>query len=260
LTVDRIGDPAQLAYDALAADYDDFTEALDYEPWLAEALPRLERLGLAGKRLLDVGCGTGKSLVPMLERGWQCSGCDISPAMVQIARRKVGDRAQLTVADMRHLPRLGVFDLVWSLNDSVNYLLDRGQLELALCAMRANMADSGLLVFDLNTLLTYRTFFAESHVVERDGRRLAWAGEATHDQASGSIATARFEVDGDAAGAHVHRQRHFPEADVRDALDSAGLETLTVLGQAEDGGLHQLLRELDHVKALYIARRREPRA
>jgi hypothetical protein len=192
----------------------------------------------------------------MLERGWLCSGCDISPAMVRIAQRKVGDEARLTVADMRCLPRLGSFDLVWSLNDSINYLLDCSQLELAISAMRENMADAGLLVFDVNTLLTYRTFFAEQHVVERDGRRLAWRGEAKRDQAPGSIAAARFEIEGDTAGTHVHLQCHFPEATIRDALDIAGLETLDVLGQSEDAGLDRPLRELDHVKALYIARRR----
>jgi len=253
LTPDRV-DPVRRAYDALAADYDDFTETLDYEPWLAEALPVLERRGLRGKRLLDVGCGTGKSLLPMLARGWQCHGCDISPAMVRLAREKVGERAQLTVADMRHLPRLGSFDLVWSLNDSVNYLLDRGELERALGGMRENLAEEGLLVFDLNTLLTYRTFFAERRVVERDGRLLVWHGEASGDQAAGSLATARFEVEGEAPSVHIHQQRHFPEDEVRGALEGAGLEALDVLGQDEDGGLHQPLRELDHIKALYVAR------
>jgi SAM-dependent methyltransferase len=248
-------DPARTAYDAFARHYDGFTGTLNYEPWLAEALPLLERRGLHGNRLLDVGCGTGKSLLPMLARGWQCHGCDISPAMVQLAHDKVGERAQLTVADMRRLPQLGSFDLVWSLNDSVNYLLDCDQFELTLGGMRENLADEGLCVFDLNTLLSYRTFFAERHVVNRGGRRLIWQGEATPELAPGSIATARFEVEGEAASTHVHRQRHFPERKVRGALEGAGLETLDVLGQDEEGGLHPDLDELTHVKALYVARR-----
>jgi SAM-dependent methyltransferase len=258
LTADWAHEPVRLAYDALATDYDAFTGSLNYEPWLAEVLPRLEYWGLAGNRLLDVGCGTGKSLVPMLERGWRCSGCDISPAMIEIAREKLGGRANLTVTDMRDLPRVGTFDLVWSLNDSVNYLLDRRGLELSLRAMRENMADGGLLVFDVNTLLTYRTFFAERRVVDHGGRRLVWEGRAAGDQAPGSIATARLQVEGDAESAHVHRQRHFSEDEVRDALERAGLECLEVLGQDEGGGLHQPFRELDHIKALYIAHERSP--
>ncbi len=248
--------PARDAYDALAPHYDNLTHTLDYEPWLAEVLPLLERRGLRGQRLLDVGCGTGKSLMPMLERGWSCSGCDISPAMVEIARGKIGARSSLTAADMRELPRLGEFDLVWSLNDSVNYLLDRSQLEAALRSMRANMAPTGLLVFDLNTLLSYRTFFAEQRVVAHGGKRLLWRGLANEDQAPGSIATARVEALGDARSAHTHQQRHFAEAEVLDALDCADLECLEVLGQAEDGGLDRPLRELIHVKALYVARKR----
>lgn len=248
--------PAQQTYDTLAEYYDALTHTLDYEPWLAEALPLLQGRGLIGQRLLDVGCGTGKSLIPMLERGWSCTGCDISPSMIEIAHRKIGTRAKLVVADMCELPPLGEFDLVWSLNDSVNYLLDSDQLEAALRSMRASLAPTGLLVFDLNTLLSYRTFFAEQHLVAHDGQRLHWRGLAASDQAPGTIATARVETEGDEQSAHVHRQRHFPEAEVLDALARAGLECLDVLGQAEDGGLHDPLRELVHVKALYVAHRR----
>ncbi len=94
-------DAALRAYEALAPVYDGFTVELDYEPWLSEVLPRLERYGLSGNHLLDVGCGTGESLIPMLERGWHVVGCDISPAMVDIAKEKIGERARLEIADMR---------------------------------------------------------------------------------------------------------------------------------------------------------------
>jgi SAM-dependent methyltransferase len=252
------GDEAKRAYDALAPAYDDFTGTLDYEPWLAEVLPRLERYRLPGKRLLDVGCGTGKSLIPMLERGWEASGCDISPAMLAIARAKIGDVARLELADMRELPRLGEFDLVWSLNDSVNYLADGAELEAALAGMRRNLAPGGLIVFDVNALLTYRTFFAERRVVERDGLRLIWNGRASADQPPGSFCEADLEAEGvvtdEPLVPHTHRQRHLPEAEVLAALAAADLECLDVFGQAEDGTLSQPFEELRHVKALYFAR------
>jgi SAM-dependent methyltransferase len=214
---------------------------------------------LRGRRLLDVGCGTGKSFLPMLERGWEVSACDISPSMVELARAKVGDAVTLAVADMRELPVFGEFDLVWALDDAVNYLLSGRELKDALGGMRANMSPSGLLMFDVNTLHSYRTFFAETEQVEQGGRRLIWRGQGTPDAAPGSISEARFEVeaanglDGDIE-THFHRQRHFPEAEVLALLAAAGLECLDVFGHGFDAVLEQPADELAHTKIVYMAR------
>jgi SAM-dependent methyltransferase len=251
---------AERTYEAMAPVYDDFTAHHDYEGWLTDLLTALERCGLEGRRLLDVACGTGKSFMPMLPRGWQVTGCDISPAMIERAREKAGDEVRLAVADMLELPSFGVFDLVWALDDAVNYLLSEEELERALTGMRRNMAPTGLLLFDLNELLAYRTFFAETSVVERGGRRLVWHGLAEPDMAPGSICESWLEViseNGQSAGeapALTHRQRHFPEAEVRAALERAGLECLDVYGHGLDGIPKQPLDVESHTKAIYIAR------
>ncbi len=251
---------AEIAYEAIAPVYDDFTAHHDYELWLGGLLPELERHGLRGERLLDVGCGTGKSFIPMLERGWEVTACDVSPAMVELARGKVGEAAELSVADMRELPTFGEFDLVWCLDDAVNYLLSGEELEQALHGMRRNLAPDGLLMFDVNALQSYRTFFAEEVVVERDGRRLVWKGRSTPDAEPGSISEASFEVlppegeDGPRIPPQMHRQRHFPEAEVLALLRSAGLECLEVFGHGTDAVLHQPLVDDVHSKAVYISR------
>jgi SAM-dependent methyltransferase len=246
---------AEIAYEAIAPVYDEFTAHYDTEAWLSDLLPHLERCGLSGNRLLDVGCGTGESFIPMLARDWQVTGCDISPAMLARARAKVGEAASLSVADMRDLPQLGSFDLVWALDDAINYLLSLEELEAALSGMRENLAPGGLVMFDVNTLLVYRTFFAERNVVERDGKRMVWNGQADKSVEAGSICEALFGVEGDSteASPHVHRQRHFPEAEVLAALASAGLKPLAVLGHGLDGVPKQSLDESSHTKAVYIA-------
>lgn len=255
------GESAERTYEAMAPVYDDFTAHHDYESWLADLLKALELHGLQGKRLLDVGCGTGKSFMPMLPRGWEVTGCDISAAMLELARAKAGEAVRLEVADMLELPRFGEFDLVWALDDAVNYLLSPEELEQALAGMRANLAPSGLLLFDVNELLAYRTFFAGTEVVERGGRRLVWNGLAAPDVAPGSICESRLEVLPDDSGAGsggapilTHRQRHFPEAEVLAALKRAGLECLDVYGIYIDGVLKQPLDVSTHTKAIYIAR------
>jgi SAM-dependent methyltransferase len=254
-------DWALRAFEAMAPSYDDFTAHYDYEGWLADLLKVLERNGLRGNRLLDVACGTGKSFLPMLPRGWQVTGCDISPAMLEVASGKVGDLAELSVSDMRELPRFGVFDLVWALDDAINYLLGVDELVDALRGMRDNLAPAGLILFDVNELLVYRTFYAETSVVDNGGRPMVWRGQTSADVKPGSICESRFEMpngqDGaaDEPEASVHRQRHFTEAEILAAFESAGLECLDIYGHGFDGIPVKPLDVERHTKAIYIARR-----
>ncbi len=246
---------AEATYEAFAPHYDEFTGGHQYEWWLGELLSTLERHGLSGDRLLDVGCGTGKAFAPMLERGWKVTGCDISPAMLELARAKVGKDVRLSVADMRDLPRFGKFDLIWALYDALNYLLNGEELQKALCGMAANLAPGGLLTFDVLTLQGCRTFFTGEHGMKRDGRRLTWRGEGSRDAAAGGICKATFEVEAEsgAIARHHHRQRHYSEAEMRAALKAAGLECVALYGMTTDGILRQPLDESIHTKAQYIA-------
>jgi SAM-dependent methyltransferase len=260
------GDWAKRTYEAMAPVYDDFTAHHDCETWIADLLGMLQRHDLQGKRLLDVGCGTGNSFLPMLPRGWKVAACDLSPAMLDRAREKADGAVRFAVANMLELPKFGEFDLVWALDDAVNYLLSQGELELALRGMRTNLSPTGLLLFDVNTLQAYRTFGAETAVVERGGRRLIWRGMAEIDAPPGAICESQLEIGSSAehvmnghrqngdAQVLVHRQRHFPEAQVLAALQSADLDLLDVYGYGFDGAPHQPLEELAHNKAVYIAR------
>ena len=171
LTLDSDAAPA---YAVLAPASDLLTADYAYGHWLA-ALERLARRhGLVGRRLLDVACGTGKSFMPLLERGFEVTACDISPEMVAEARHKAAGRAELHVADMRRLPVLGEFDLITCLDDAINHLLGPDELADAFDCLRANLAPSGLLVFDVNTLAAYREI--PDMVVEDDERLIYWRG------------------------------------------------------------------------------------
>jgi hypothetical protein len=112
-------------------------------------------------------------------------------------------------------------------------------------------------MFDVNTLQSYRSFFAETEVREARGRKLLWQGRASADTPPGAISEASFEVIGPYGEpeieAELHRQRHFPEPEIRAALERAGLECLDAFGHHFDVVLEQPVDDLRHSKAIFIA-------
>lgn len=252
----RAEDPAKRAYEAMARFYDDFTSGYgyQYEKWSRTLLAKAQELGASGERLLDVACGTGLSFAVPLERGWRVTACDISPAMIAAARAKVGDRAELLVADMRELPRLGEFDLVWALNNPISYLGGVEELTATLAGMRRNLAPQGLVVVDVTTLKVFRSFLGERLTVEGDGRTFVWEGRLDSPGVEpGAVGEGRFEVSGDPAATNVHRMRHFGQAETSTAIEAAGLTLLGAFGEA-DGRLEPGLDEDRHTAAAYFCR------
>lgn len=229
-------DPALVAYEAFARVYNEFNHLNDYEMWLGRALlPELRKHGLReGGKALDVGCGTGRAFQPLLRRGWMIHGCDLSPAMLERAAQEAGDGVTLQVADMRELPKLGEFDLVLSLNDSVNYLLGDDDLVDALTGMRRNLAEDGLLIFDVNSHGAYVDTYSSAHMSEREhgGSRWTWTG-------NGEVSPSIFEalLAGDGLDEPVPQLERFrPEAEVLEAMRTAGVEPLAALGMSEQDG------------------------
>jgi SAM-dependent methyltransferase len=253
-----VASDTRAAYDALAPVYDGLTAHHDYEGWLAQLLGLAHHHGLAGTRVLDVACGTGKSFMPLVRRGYGVTACDLSPAMFALARRRArGHRVRVSVADMRQLPVLCErADLVTCLDDAVNYLHDPAELRVGLAGMRANLRTGGLLVFDVNTLATYRSVFCEGVSWGDGARRYASAGEPRPVKAGALFATTlRAWQDGALVAESRQVQRHHGAAALERALRDVDLEPLGLYGSAADGSHERPPDERRHVKFVAVARR-----
>ncbi|MGW7452438.1 class I SAM-dependent methyltransferase [Streptomyces sp. NPDC054787] len=145
--MDRVTDiPA-----ACANDYDSFAEAYsaENENNLLNAYyerPAMIALAgdVAGRRVLDAGCGSGPLSAALRDRGADVTGIDASAGMLALARRRLGADAALHVVDLRdRLPfEDGAFDdVVASL--VLHYLEDWGP---TLAEMRRVLRPGGRLI------------------------------------------------------------------------------------------------------------------
>jgi hypothetical protein len=117
----------------------------------------------------------------------------------------------------------------------------------------------------VNLLRSYRTFFAETAIVEEGDTFIAWRGRTPSDAEAGVLAEGvldAFTRDPDGCwerhGTAVHRQRHHTEGDIRAALTEANLECVGVYGHGLDGRPVSGADELRDTKALFIARHGAP--
>jgi SAM-dependent methyltransferase len=87
-------------HDALATSYDDFFTAVT-----ARAIEPLLRAVRAQphSRLLDVATGPGSLVAKAARSGMHCTGVDLSPGMIELAR-KSNPGVDFWVADVEHLP------------------------------------------------------------------------------------------------------------------------------------------------------------
>jgi SAM-dependent methyltransferase len=93
----------------------DFHDAKRYDRWfsdrknsLAADLESRLMLGMldpvSGESVLDIGCGTGASTLPLLAKGLDVTGIDPSPYMLDILSAKLGDRVSLYRGIAEDLP------------------------------------------------------------------------------------------------------------------------------------------------------------
>lgn len=245
---------ARVEYRAFAPIYDEFNEENDYEMWLGKLLPELEPHGLTTGRLLDVGCGTGMAFEPMLRRGWEIVGCDLSAEMLAQARRKHGGRVPLHEADISALPVFGGFDLILVLNGIFQYLLECADLEAAFAGIRANLAPGGLVLFDLDTLPLFGALYARGQETSKGEGRWRWVGETDRVE-SGGIFTGR--IVGEEIDPIELRVRHHSDAQIRRALEAVGLSPVLAIGHREERREVFLTAPPDEerdIKVIYAAR------
>jgi ubiquinone/menaquinone biosynthesis C-methylase UbiE len=138
----------QAYYDALAPDYDESRYASDAQRRVdaeaQQAVLDLVDRPLAGARVLDCGCGTGRFARLFADQGARVTGIDASPRMLDIARQRVPE-ADFRIGDVRALELEERFDVVVC----SQVLTHLGEYEAPLRSMLGVTAPGGSVTVDI---------------------------------------------------------------------------------------------------------------
>jgi cyclopropane fatty-acyl-phospholipid synthase-like methyltransferase len=130
--------------------YRDFFEGIVLEMWRKAVSPEQTRAEVdfleqelkmkPGARVLDVPCGGGRHAVEMATRGYQVTGVDLSPGMLEEVRQRAaeaGVKVDWHLADMRQLPWPSAFDAAYCFGNSFGYLEPEGTRDFVAALSRA---------------------------------------------------------------------------------------------------------------------------
>jgi ubiquinone/menaquinone biosynthesis C-methylase UbiE len=213
----------------------------------------LVRHPVAGRRALDLACGTGTLALLLADDGWDVTGLDSSAAMLDQADAKAENMATqsqvvFVQGDMRKLKieneqlrteqatDLDVsqftifnsqFDLVTCVYDSLNYLLNERELAACFESVARVLAPGGLLVADMNTRYFLEHDWGTCEVIEQAG--LVQVTQSFFDSAAACSTMVLSCFAGDDQRGYTrfdetHVERAYAPEVVERLLHSAGLE------------------------------------
>ncbi|MGN0679083.1 MAG: class I SAM-dependent DNA methyltransferase [Oscillospiraceae bacterium] len=216
------GDFAQ-AYDALTFNVP-YDEIAEYYSGIIKGLTK-------GKRLLDMGCGTGNLTVRLAKAGFKVIGQDASEDMLMFAAQK-SSKVQWICQSMTETDVGEQVDVIVSTLDSVNHLQTRSDIAECFRLASQNLKTDGIFVFDVNTEYKHREILGNNtFVYDVDGVYCVWQNEYSPEENRVSIELDLFFEEEDGAytrGFEEFSEIALPQSDYLSMLENAGFEIAAV--------------------------------
>ncbi|MDY0396741.1 class I SAM-dependent DNA methyltransferase [Virgibacillus halophilus] len=144
-----------MSYQELALYYDRFMADAPYDEWVTFMKEVFSKYQLSGKRVADLGCGTGEIAWRIAAENYQVIAIDNSENMLSIAAQKA-DKQKVPIEflhqDLRELQGLSELDAAVSFCDVINYIVEPEDLRKVFQATSESLRIGGLFVFDVHSI------------------------------------------------------------------------------------------------------------
>lgn len=170
------------AYQDFAGVYDELMDNIPYGQWGERLDVLIRKYGVSSPKrdaegvldsernlVVDLGCGTGTLAELMYAKGYDMIGVDSSEAMLNIAMEKKsrsGSEILYLQQDMRELELYSTVGTVFSVCDSLNYILEEEELLAVFSLVHTYLFPGGIFIFDFNTDYKYREVIGDTTIAE----------------------------------------------------------------------------------------------
>lgn len=218
-----------MKYDSLASVYDGFTDGFDYKKYLDSVFAHCDALPQSGLAL-DCGSGTGTLICELSERGFNCTGVDMSPEMLNIAREKIenaGFEPHLVCQELQDLDLYGAYHIAFCSLDTVNHILYKRDLKSFFKKLYNFIEPGGFFVFDVKTSAFFKKTVGMQTFEHEDGSVAMIEGSFSSDMAYYAISVFEARDDGLFEKYESEIEERFYSVDtLKTVLSEAGFATV----------------------------------
>ena len=216
------------AYANLAKWFEYLNDDCDYENWSQYLIAKLRPFSL--RTGLDVGCGGGWFTRAFQRAGYQMTGLDISPEMLDFAQEqalKSGLRGEYLLGDIASFRSPKKYGFVTAINDCVNYI-PKARLLTAFKSVYALLEKGGVFLFDISSEGKFKNKIANTvSVDDRDDVTYFSFNREEEDGVTMEVSLFVRQKDGLYERLEeIHRQYLYTEEEILAALSAAGFSVL----------------------------------
>lgn len=235
-------------YEEFAEVYDELMDDTPYEQWAERIHGLIRRYGvsrperdtedlLSSERnlVVDLGCGTGTMAELMYGMGYDMIGVDLSEAMLNVAMRKKeasGSEILYLCQNMRELELYSTVGTVYSVCDSLNYILEEEELLTVFSLVNNYLYPGGIFIFDFNTEYKYREVIGDTTIAEnREDCSFIWENVYDPEEQINEYGLTVFVCEEDGRFRRFeenHFQRGYTVEQMRSLVERAGMTVAEV--------------------------------
>lgn len=187
---------------------------------------------IEGDKILDLSCGTGRTIIPLSQQGFDCVGLDSSRTLLNHATEKAGMLPiTFVLGDMRRFDLHQRFDLILLTGHTFQSFATISEQQRMLRCVRRHLNADGLFVFQMQNL-TAALMHDDSNYAfwhtfkDKQGQKIKVFGKRQYDS-DDSILTYRIKRSGQMGDSFSEmRLLLTPLDDVVEALQNEGMEVV----------------------------------